>query len=127
MANKKYKILMVEDEPDLAEIYTLELEMAGFEVALAKDGALALEKLKTDTPDFILLDLLMPEIDGYEFLTKMKNHPKRKKLLIYAWSNLTQKNHIAKANDVGADGFLIKSDFTPRKLADKIKEILKIK
>ena len=118
---------MVEDEPDLAEIYTLELEMAGFEVALAKDGALALEKLKTDTPDFILLDLLMPEIDGYEFLTKMKNHPKRKKLLIYAWSNLTQKNHIAKANDVGADGFLIKSDFTPRKLADKIKEILKIK
>jgi len=118
---------MVEDEPDLAEIYTLELGMSGFEVEVAKDGALALEKLKTYTPDFILLDLLMPEIDGYDFLAKMKNHPARKQILIYAWSNLTQKNHIAKANEVGADGFLIKSDFTPKKLADKIKEILKIK
>ena len=80
---------------------------------------------KKNTPDLILLDLLMPDIDGYEFLDRIKNFPNRKGIHIYAWSNLTQQKDINLAKQKGVDGFLIKSDYTPKKLAEKVTEILK--
>jgi len=127
MAGKKFKILIVEDEPDIVEIYGFQLKNHGYGLEAVNDGQAALIWLKKNTPDLVLLDLLIPEVNGYEFLDKIKSYPNRKKMLIYAWSNLTQKKEIDLAIKKGADGFLIKSDYAPTKLAEEVKEILKNK
>jgi CheY-like chemotaxis protein len=125
MAGKKLKILMVEDEPDIVEIYGSQLKSAGYALEVAKNGQEALVWLEKNTPDLVLLDLLMPDMNGFEFLDRIKKFPKRKGIYIYAWSNLTQKKDVELAKQKGIDGFLIKSDYTPKKLAEKVAEILK--
>jgi len=75
----------------------------------------------------VLLDLLMPEVDGYQTLKEIKQDPKYKQVSIYVWSNLTQKNEVALAKRLGADGYLVKSDYTPSKLLAKVIELLNAK
>ena len=122
MADKKIKILMIEDEPDIVEIYGWQIKNAGYDLTVTGNGRESLDWLSKNTPSLVLLDLLMPDIDGYEFLDKIKNFSNRKKMLIYAWSNQTQQKHIDLAKQKGVDGFLIKSDYTPKKLAEKVTE-----
>ena len=124
MTEKKYKIFILEDEPDLAHIFSSALERSGFIVENASDGKTALIKIKKFKPDLALLDLVVPEVDGYEVISILKKDKSMKQTLIYAFSNLTQKDEIDRARKMGADGYLIKSDYTPNKLVDKIKEIL---
>ncbi len=123
----KAKILMIEDEKDLAEIYSLQMKMSGIDVVIAQNGAEALDILGKQSFDLVLLDLLMPEVDGFEVLKKIKGDSKLKKNKVYAWSNLTQKKQIDLASKCGADGFLIKSEYTPSSLVAKVNELLKSK
>jgi len=127
MANSKAKILMIEDEKDLAEIYSLQMKMSGIDVTIAPNGVEALSILQKQSFDLVLLDLLMPDVDGFEVLKKIKGDSKLKKNKVYAWSNLTQKKQIDLANKCGADGFLIKSEYTPSSLVAKVNELLKSK
>lgn len=127
MATSKIKILMIEDEHDLAEIYSLQMKMSGIDVLVASNGTEAMDILGKQSFDLVLLDLLMPEVDGFEVLKKIKGDSKLKKNKIYAWSNLTQKKQIDLANKCGADGFLIKSEYTPSSLVEKVKGLLKTK
>ena len=125
MAEKIFKILMVEDEPDIVEIYGSQLKNAGYSLETAANGKEALVWLEKNTPDLVLLDLLMPDMDGFEFLDKVKKYPNRKNIRIFAWSNLTQKKDVDLAKQKGVEDFLIKSDYTPKKLTEKITEIFK--
>lgn len=118
---------MIEDEHDLAEIYSLQMKMCDIDVTVAPSGAEALEILKKGKFDLVLLDLFMPNVDGFEVLKKLRNEIGFKGCPVYAWSNLTQKKQIALAMKCGADGFLIKSDYTPKGLVDKVSEIIKKK
>lgn len=118
---KNNTILIVEDEPELAEMFSLGLKEAGFETVILSDGSGVLAEIKKRRPVLILLDLVMPNMDGYEVLKEIKGKTKAK---VYVWSNLTREEEIKEAKKLGADGYLIKSDFTPKKLAEKIKEIL---
>ncbi len=122
---KQYKILLVEDEPDIAEIYSIKLAVEGFNVLVASNGAVAIEKIKEESPDLTLLDLVMPDTDGYEALKLIRKEKLASSMLIYIWSNLTQAEEIEKAKKLGANGYLIKSDYTPSKLAELIKKIFK--
>ncbi|MEI6288323.1 MAG: response regulator [bacterium] len=126
MEDKKHKILMLEDELDLADIYGLKLKEF-FYLEIISSGKGALEMIKKIRPDFVLLDLMMPEVDGFEVLVQVRKDKDVKNTLIYAWSNFTQKKELEQAKKVGADGYLIKSDYTPSSLLEKVKEILKIK
>ncbi|NCN07698.1 response regulator [Candidatus Falkowbacteria bacterium] len=124
---KKYKILLVEDEPDLADLFSISLKQAGFEVTVLNDGANTLSAVKKIKPDLVLLDLIIPKKDGYEVLGEIKADKVASKTMIYVFSNLTQKAEIDRAMKLGAKNYLIKSDYTPAKLAQKIKDILAIK
>ncbi len=117
---------MLEDELDLADIYGLKLKEF-FYLEIISSGKGALEMIKKIRPDFVLLDLMMPEVDGFEVLVQVRKDKDVKNTLIYAWSNFTQKKELEQAKKVGADGYLIKSDYTPSSLLEKVKEILKIK
>lgn len=116
---------MVEDESAIVEIYGAQLKNSGYELEVASNGKEALNLLENGFYDLVLLDLLMPDMDGYEFLDKAKSLANRKKSRIYAWSNLTQKKDVDLAKKKGVDGFLIKSDYTPKALAERVKEIFK--
>ena len=119
----KYKILLIEDEPDLVDLFSTSLRKAGFQVEVIEDGLNALNFVKKIKPDLVLLDLIIPKKDGYEVLKEIKYDKATSKTLVYVFSNLTQKAEIEKAMKLGAKDYLIKSDYTPSKLVAKINEI----
>lgn len=121
---KSYKILLIEDELDLVDLFGGSLKSAGFQVESIESGEQALSAIKKLKPDLVLLDLIIPKKDGYEVLKEIKCDQAIKNTLVYVFSNLTQKAEIERALKLGAKDYLIKSDYTPSKLVEKINQIL---
>lgn len=117
-------ILLVEDDPFLIDVYSTKLKEAGFEVSVAKDGQEVFEKLKEKKPSLMLLDIVLPNIDGWEVLKKISNNPNLKDLKIIILSNLGEKSEVEKGLEMGAVKYLIKSHYTPSQIIDEIKEVL---
>ena len=117
------KILLVEDEQYLFEMYKMKLEREGYEVAIALDGEEGMKVAQKEKPDLILLDLVLPKMNGYEFLKKIRQDPKLKKIKIYILSNLGQDEEIDQGFKDGADGFMLKTNLTPGQLMENIKKI----
>lgn len=118
------KVLIVEDDRYISKMYQLKLSLDGMEVQVADNGRIGVEKLKEFTPDIILLDILMPELDGYEVLKIVKGDPETKDIPVLILSNLGQEDHIQKGMQLGAVGYIIKSQYTPSRVVEKIKEVL---
>ena len=122
IAKKLKKVLIVEDDPFISDIYMVELENQGYEVELAPNGEKAMEKLNKDSFDLMLLDILMPQKDGFAVLKELKDNPNFK-MAVIVLSNLGKKEHIEKAIELGANDYIIKTQFTPQEVLGKIKEI----
>lgn len=118
------KILIVEDEEILRSLLSDKLREEGFEVIEAIDGETGLEKIKKEKPDLVLLDLVLPGIDGYEVLRRAKEDSETAKVPIMVLSNLGQQEEIKKALDLGARSYLIKSNFSLEEISQKINEII---
>lgn len=118
-------ILLVEDDPFLVDIYTTKLKEGGFEVDVASDGAEALKKLKEQKPDLLVLDIVLPYIDGWALLRKIRKEPTFKNLKIIILSNLGQKEDVEKGMRFQIEKYLIKAHFTPRQVVEEIKKSLK--
>lgn len=119
---KKKKILLVEDDPLLVDIYTTKLKKEGFLVEVAVDGEGALRSYKKEKPDLVLLDIVLPNRNGWEVLKTINKDPERPKIIIL--SNLGQKEEIQKGLSLGADKYLIKANYTPSEVIEEIKKIL---
>ena len=119
----KGKILVVDDEIYIVHILDFSLGMEGYEVVTALDGEQALEKLKVEKPDLIVLDIMMPKLDGYEVCKAIKSDPVTRQIPVILLSakgrNVDQKMGF----DVGADDYITKP-FSPRKLVERINAIL---
>ena len=119
----KGKILVVDDEIYIVHILDFSLGMEGYEVITALDGEQALEKLKTEKPDLIVLDIMMPKLDGYEVCKAIKSSPETRHIPVILLSakgrNVDQKLGF----DVGADDYITKP-FSPRKLVERINQLL---
>jgi len=123
--NKKYKILIVEDEASLRFVYSEYLDMEGFEVIQAEDGREALDLVKTNPDiDVILLDLMIPKIDGIKVLEKIRSNPKNKSIKIFVMTVLSREKVIKEAFDLGADDYLIKDSLTPDQIKEEIISLL---
>ena len=122
---KKVSILVVEDDRFLRELMAQKLSGEGFEVTEATDGESALKKMKEKKPDLVLLDLILPGVDGFEVLSKVKNDPSLESIPVIILSNLGQKEDIERGLKLGADDYLIKAKFTPGEIIEKIKNLLK--
>jgi len=118
------KILVVEDDQFLANAYRIKLQKVGFEVIIVVDGAEALEKIKSQNFDLIILDLIIPKIDGFGVLTEIRSQEKYKTLPILVASNLSQMEDINRALKLGANDFIIKSDISLDALIEKIKKLV---
>jgi len=123
------KILLVEDDPFLIDIYQKKLEDSGFKVEVANDGEKALEILKEKNFDLMLLDIVLPRIDGWKILEeigKMKKEKKElEKMKIVIWSNLGEKEDVKKGLSLGATSYLIKANFTPTEVVREVEKLLK--
>jgi DNA-binding response OmpR family regulator len=100
------------------------LEKEGYEVYQAIDGEKGEEKIKEVKPDIVLLDLILPGIDGFEVLERTKKDPEVAEIPIIILSNLGQKSEVERGLNLGAVDFLIKAHFTPAEIVRKIKEII---
>lgn len=117
-------ILLVEDDPFLIDIYNQKLKESGFNVFVAVDGEECLKKLEENVPDLMLLDIVLPSIDGWEILRKMSKSDALKNIKVIILSNLSQKEEVEKGIKLGAAKFLIKSHYTPSEVVEEIKKII---
>jgi len=122
----KKKILIIEDDTFIRDNYQIKFQQKGFEVMMAEDGVVALERLNQFVPDIILLDVIMPYMDGMEVLRKIKENGKLKEIPIIMLTNISEKEKIDEGMETGANDYLIKSHFTPSEVVHKVRTLLKM-
>lgn len=129
----KKKILLIEDEQMLIEMYRGALEMSGFEVEALRTGYESFEKLKKiregkeKKPDLILLDLLLPDLNGIQILQEIRFHEETKDIPVFILTNYTALELKEMGFELGAEKYLLKTDYTPSQLVKLIKDWLKEK
>jgi DNA-binding response OmpR family regulator len=119
------KILIIEDDKFLRLLITRKLNQEGFSVIEALDGEEGLKKVKEERPDLVLLDLILPSVDGFEVLTRIQKDEAIKGIPVIILSNLGQREDIEKGIKLGAADYLIKAHFTPIEIVEKVKRILR--
>lgn len=120
---QKVKILVAEDEKPMAKALELKLQKEGFDAKAVFNGKEAVEEIKTGTYNFVLLDLLMPEMDGFEVLQHIKDNNVQAPPIIIT-SNLSQDEDIQKAKDLGAVDFLVKANSSLTDIIQKVRSHL---
>jgi len=118
------KILIVEDDNFMQKSLSFTLKEEGYEIIVASDGEVAILKLEKEKPDLILLDIILPKIDGFEVLEKLKDKKATKDIPVIILSNLGQKDDVEKGLSLGADGYIIKAHFKLEDVVKRIKLIL---
>ena len=118
-------ILIVEDDKFLRELIAQKLTKEGYPLSEAIDGEEGIKKIKEEKPSLVLLDLILPGIDGFEVLSQMKEDPSVSSIPVIILSNLGQKEDGEKGLKLGAVDYLIKAHFTPGEIIEKIKAVLK--
>lgn len=124
MAEKKAKILFVDDDNFLRKVYNSELSDQGYEVILAADGDEGLEKAQLNDPDLIILDMIMPQKNGFEVMSELQKNPATKNIPVIILSNLGQEDDIKKGLDMGAVDYLVKDNITLTTIVEKISQYL---
>lgn len=116
------KILIVEDDTFIYKMYETKLHQLSYKSRIAENGEDALKIARDWKPDLILLDLIMPMLDGFEVLKKLKADVDLKNIPVIILSNLGQRANIEKGLELGADDYIIKMKFTPTEVVKKIEE-----
>ncbi len=123
MANKK-KVLIVEDDNMISAMYKTKLEQDGFTVVIADNGATGVEMAKSDKPDIVMMDVILPQLDGFSALEEIKNDPKTKKIKVVMLTNLGTDEDRRKGEALGAADYLVKANLTPAQVSEAIKKYL---
>jgi len=121
----KPNVLIVDDEEGVLAMYKIKLEMEGFSVFTALDGQTALEMISKNKPDVILLDIIMPKLNGFDILKILKSDKETANIPVFLLTNLPQESGGEKGKELGAAGYLVKADYEPAVLAGMIKEVIK--
>ncbi|MCL1929718.1 response regulator [Candidatus Saccharibacteria bacterium] len=124
MADAKKKILIVEDDLALAQVYKSRLELEGFMVQHAPDGEKALTAAVEFKPDLILLDIMMPKINGFDALDILRNTPQLKDVYVIILTALSQQKDMERAQSLGADEYLVKSQVVIGDVVARVKRSL---
>ncbi len=118
------KLLLVEDDMALRDIYSTRFLAEGYEVTTASDGEQALTVAVKEKPDLILLDIMMPKISGFDVLDILRTTPETKNAKIIIMTALSQPADVEKGKTLGADEYLVKSQVTLTDVVDKVKSVL---
>ena len=118
------KILLIEDDLILVQMYEVKFKHAGFEVDTAFDGVVGLEKMRTNKPDLVLLDIVMPRLNGKDLFEKVRFNDELKKIPLAILTNVDNPKDRVEFIKKGAVGYFIKSETTPAQVVEEIQEIL---
>lgn len=121
---QKTKILLVEDDRMIIDMYKMRLEEEGYDVSVTEKGSEALEQAKNEKPAVILLDVMLPEVDGFSILQSLKNQPETKRIPVLLLTNLGQEGDKTKGTDMGAADYFVKAQHTPAEVIRKIKQLI---
>lgn len=119
------KILLIEDDSLIVKIYTTRLKADGYEVISAEDGEKGIEVARQENPDLVLLDVMMPKVDGFTVLETLRSDEQFKMKPIIMYSNLAQEAETKRALELGATEFITKANISPTELVNKIKSFIK--
>ncbi len=125
MKKRMKKILLIEDEELIIKLLSKKLVSIGYDVLLAMDGQEGIEKMKQSVPDLVLLDIVMPRMGGFEVMAEMKKDAVLAKIPVIIISNSGQPLELEKAKQLGAADWLVKTEFDPKEVADKIQKYIK--
>lgn len=118
------KILLVEDDPLLIDIYCMKLRQSGFQVLVVERGEKVLATIDSEKPDLVLLDIVLPHTDGWDILRQIRANEGSRTIPVVVLSNLGQKEEIEKGLSLGADKYLIKAHYTPSEIVEEIIKLL---
>lgn len=122
--NQKKKILLVEDDKALSSVYQSRLEIEGFEIRLVENGEDALSSILDYKPDLVLLDAMMPKISGFDVLDILRNTPETMNTRVIMLTALSQAKDKQRAEDMGVDEYIVKSQVVINDVVDKVKHHL---
>ncbi len=125
METTKKKILVVEDDQMISSMYKTKFEADGYDVVIANNGVEGYDFAKQHKPNIIMMDIILPQMDGFSSLEKIKKDPEIKDIPVIMLTNLGTEEDRAKGEKLGAIGYLVKARFTPAQVSAKIKEYLK--
>ena len=120
----KKKILLVEDDPFISEMYATKFEKTGFTCEVASTGKEGLVKAKEWMPDLMLLDILIPEMDGFEVLAALKKDLATHSIPVVMLTNLGQKEDVERGIGLGATDYMVKAHFTPSEVVERVRGLL---
>lgn len=115
------KVMIIEDDEVIREIYALKLEMEGFPTAVAENGRIALDRIQEFGPEVILLDMMMPVMGGLEFMKEFRTRQVSPKAEVIVFSNISAPGQMSEVMQLGASDYWVKSDFTPEKVVQEIR------
>ncbi|MBU2595533.1 response regulator [Patescibacteria group bacterium] len=118
------KILVVDDSPALLELYDFTLSSEGYKVETAKDGVEGLKKVEEFKPDLVLLDILMPNKDGFETLKEMRANKETKETPVLLLTNVDEQSKVEEGLKLGATDYIVKFQQTPNQVVEEIRQVL---
>lgn len=118
------KILLIDDDPFILDMYVLKFKEHKFAIVTATDGKIGLEKIRDEKPDIVLLDIVMPALDGFDVLQELKKNKPDHPMKVVLLTNLGQKEDVERGMSLGADDYIIKAHFTPSEVVEKVKTLL---
>ncbi len=118
------KILFVEDDEGFFNIFSVPLKMKGYDVVHVSDGSLAVEKIITEKPDLVLLDIVLPGTSGLDILKELRERDETKEVVVIMLTNFGNDDNVSKAMEYGSDDYLMKYNIVPSELPDKIAALL---
>lgn len=118
------KVLIVEDDVFLSDIYNKKFSKDGFDVLTASDGKKAVIIIKQKKPDVILLDIMLPQMDGFEVLEEIKKDPEIKDIPVILLTNTNEQDGIKRGYDLGIKDYIIKTFFTPSEVVNKVRKVI---
>lgn len=123
MDNKR--VLIVEDEENLAKLYQSELELQGLSVEVASNGQEGFQKAQENPPDLVLIDIIMPELNGIDLLKKLQENEQTKKIIALMLTNYGDEVRVKEAFNAGATDYILKYQSTPAEVAQKVTQYLR--
>ena len=114
------KILIVEDEELIGNLLQRKLRQEGYYASVAKDGEAALKQIREERPDIVLLDIVLPRLNGFEVLSELKKDEALRQIPVIVISNSGQPAEIEKAKELGVRDWLVKTEFDPREVLEKV-------
>ncbi len=121
---KQKKVFIIEDDEMISSMYKTKLEAEKFIVKTIANGFEGLKAVEQEAPDLVLLDIMLPQLDGFSVLRQLKKNPKTKNIPVVIMTNLGTEEDIAKGKQAGAVDYIVKANFTPAQVIEKIKKYL---